>query len=281
MNTRILIFGINGLLGRYLNEYLKIKYDIIGLTRKDIDIYSDYIKNFLSDRLIGLLTHKPAYIINCIGITNKRPNISIEEMYIVNSYFPMILSKLCNKHNIKLIHPSTDCIYNGKRKNGYPTWHNPNCCDHYGISKALAEEIHACIIRVSIIGEDPNKKRSLIEWVKSNKNGIVDGYIDHHWNGITCLEYAKFIEQIIEEKIEFWIGVKNVQSFYKGEFSISKYQLVKDISDLFNLNIDVKKHHTTMCDRTLIGDIVAYNSLEDQLTQLKDFDLSHFGSSND
>ena len=42
--------------------------------------------------------------------------------------------------------------------------------NEYGISKSLGELCNGTIIRTSIIGEEMRNKRSLLEWVKSNKN---------------------------------------------------------------------------------------------------------------
>jgi hypothetical protein len=47
------------------------------------------------------------------------------------------------------------------------------------------------IIITSIIGEENFNKLSLIEFIKSRKNNTINGYINHHWNGVTCLQLAK------------------------------------------------------------------------------------------
>ena len=263
----ILIFGSNGMLGRYLSSYLSTIYSITQVNRKELDIYKSFNeKQLLTDIQTLLKKHKPVYIINCAGVINKRPDLSVSEMYIVNSYFPNILSKICIEMDIKLIHPSTDCVFSGK--NGpYKENAIPDAYDDYGVSKAIAENITAFVIRVSIIGEEINN-RSLVEWAKSNKNNTIDGYTNHYWNGITCLEYAKIIEEIINKK-SYYVGVKNFSSTYKNENYISKYDLVKEISDVYNLNITVKSYATdNKCDRRLVSDYTR-KDIKEQIAEMK------------
>ena len=88
----------------------------------------------------------------------------------------------------------------------------------------------------------------MIEWVKSNRDKEILGYTNHFWNGITCLQFAKVCEYMIDNNI-FWSGVKHVIS----PNSISKYNLVRLLSEIYNLNIKVKPFAPlTPCNRILI-----------------------------
>lgn len=266
----ILIFGVNGMLGNYMYTYLKMFYDTVGLSRKDFDVYNSFNETSMYNDINDIIKlYKPIYIINCIAdilktVSSKNPN----EKYVINSYFPIILSTICKENNIILIHSSTDGIYSG---NG--SFYNedtfPDCIDNYGLSKFLGENIHACVIRVSIIGEEKVNMKSLVSWVKLNKNKTVNGYTNHLWNGITCLEYTKFIHTIIKDR-SHWIGIKNIVSKYKGNNFITKYELVRTISEIYDLNVDVLKHETEYkCDRTLEGDIIIEKDLYDQIVEMK------------
>jgi dTDP-4-dehydrorhamnose reductase len=267
---KIFIFGENGMLGRYVSSYLHDFYEVIKVSREQIDIFECFKENNLNETITELLKiHRPNYVINCSGVTNKRI-LSVSEMYIVNSYFPYILSRICLLLHIKLIHPSTDCIFSGK-----DGWYNtdilPDTCDDYGASKALAETIKACIIRGSIIGEDSNS-RSLMEWVRENSNKTVNGFINHYWNGVTCLEYAKFIRRMIDGDL-YWIGVKNIASGYKDNAYITKYDLVKEISKVYDLNVIVQPYKTRLCDRTLKPDFIMPLGIEDQIVEMKNYEF--------
>jgi dTDP-4-dehydrorhamnose reductase len=272
---KILIFGSNGLLGSYISGYLSLFHSIIKINRNIFDIYNLY-KNgsLISELKILIELHQPDYIVNCAGIINKRDDISIQEMYIVNSYFPIILSKISNNMSdkIKIIHPSTDCVFSGKEGN-YTKTDITDAYDNYGISKILAEEglikfKNTCIIRCSIIGEEKNGGSSLIKWINNNNNKTINGYTNHIWNGITTLEYAKVIKEIINNKIVWWNGVKHIGC----KEPITKCNLVKEIIKTYNLNIEVREIETEKnCYRNLNldeNDDIIRSDIKKQLTEL-------------
>src|SRR3989344_1658518 len=158
--TRIIVFGSNGMLGRYVCSYLKKKGlnirermtegNILEFSRKNFDI----VKLFQEGKLFPFLQrivneNKGCTIINCAGVTNKRADIGVEEMYIVNSLFPMFIDCL---ENCKKIHISTDCVFDGKRDGIYVTDDVPSSRDNYGLSKQFGERLsNTCVIRTSII----------------------------------------------------------------------------------------------------------------------------------
>ena len=87
---KIIIFGSNGMLGTYLNKFLQKKYEVIPITRKDIDLSKsteNEILNFLSNRV-----SEKDLIINSSGVIKQR-EYDINDMINVNSIFPNILSK--------------------------------------------------------------------------------------------------------------------------------------------------------------------------------------------
>ena len=237
---KIFIFGSNGMLGNYVKSYLSKNYNIISLTRKDYDL-----NNLSIDTLDSLLKNKNIsendIIINCAGIipqSSKQRNIDTRLYFKINSLFPIILSQICNKYKSKMIHITTDCVFSGKDGNYNETSIHDEIND-YGMSKSLGELCDATIIRTSIIGEEINNKRSLLEWVKSNKNGEINGFDNHFWNGVTCLELSKIIKKIISDNT-FWKGVRHVYS----PTSVTKFELVSLINEIYNLNIKINKMNT-------------------------------------
>ena len=105
---KIFIFGSNGMLGFYVNNYLKLFYKIISFTRNNYDIFNN---NF--DQLLLLFKkfnlQKNDIIINCAGLIPQRIN-SIENNYIIkrkyiiiNSLFPNKLNEVLKISNIFLI----------------------------------------------------------------------------------------------------------------------------------------------------------------------------------
>jgi len=135
----------------------------------------------------------------------------------------------------------------------------------------LGEPEESTIIRTSIIGEELRNFSSLLEWVKLNKGKEVNGYTNHIWNGITCLQFAKVCKDVIDSG-KFWRGVRHITS----PEAISKFDLVRLISDVYDLNIKVIPHETeTKCDRSLISvrDEIVFEvpELKKQLLEMKYF----------
>ena len=137
------------------------------------------------------------------------------------------------------------------------------------MSKAIGEPSNCTVIRTSIIGEEVSNGRSLVEWVKSEKNNSIFGFTNHFWNGVTCLQFAKICEKIIVDNL-FWKGTKH---FYSN--TLNKLELVELINKYYELNILVKPKKTEfMCDRSMSSKyqlICSIPSLEKQIKEMKDF----------
>jgi dTDP-4-dehydrorhamnose reductase len=237
---KIFLFGSNGMLGNYVKSYLSNNKNVIALTRKDYDL-----SNLSIDSLTNCLKEKNLesgdIIINCAGVipqASKQRSLDTKLYFTINSLFPVILSQICDKFNSKMIHITTDCVFNGKDGN-YNEKSIHDETNDYGMSKSLGELCKATIIRTSIIGEELNNKRSLLEWVRSNKDKEINGFTNHIWNGVTCLQLAKIIDTIINENL-FWDGVKHIFS----PRSVNKYELVSMINEVYELNIKINKHKT-------------------------------------
>lgn len=228
------------MLGNYCVQYLKIYFEVISLTRNDYDII-DLNNDTLKELFLKLNLNKDDIILNCAGIipqSNNRRILSNEIYYKINSIFPILLSQKASEFECKMIHITTDCIFDGKEGNYNEKTKNSEVND-YGVSKYLGEFAECCIIRTSIIGEEKNNKTSLLEWVKSNKNKEVVGFINHIWNGVTCLQLAKIIKEIIDKNI-FWKGIRHIFS----PNTVTKYDLVFFINQIYNLNIKIHKSDT-------------------------------------
>ena len=140
----------------------------------------------------------------------------------------------------------------------------------YGITKSLGEPENATIIRTSIIGEELYHKKSLLEWVKSNKDKSIDCYTNNLWNGVTCLTLSKIIYKMINENI-FWKGVKHIFS----PDIVSKYELCCYINKIYDLNINIIPiEYNCNKNMTLCGDkLFEINNIESQIIELSKFNL--------
>jgi dTDP-4-dehydrorhamnose reductase len=258
---KIILLGSNGMLGTYLRSYFTDKYELLSLTRKDIDL-STCESDIIS--YLDKITNAGDIIINSAGVIKQR-DYNIKDMIMVNGVLPHILNKLKVLKKCEVIHITTDCVFSGKEESGYTENSLHDCLDDYGKSKSIGENENNTNIRTSIIGEERYNKKSLIEWIKSNKNKTINGYSNHLWNGVTCLELSKLIHKIISENL-FWTGTKHIHS----PNTVSKYELTSMINEIYELNIHIDKIETKdNCFRNL-SSLYDFPIIKDLYTQIKE-----------
>ena len=272
----IFILGNTGMLGNYVTTYFNLKQ--INHLCIDKTILDANNLNNLQEFFDLIQKYQPSYIINCIGLIRQRKNVSSKDMIQVNSIFPNVIFYLIKEkfQSIKFIHLSTDCVFNSNMneqnendKHQYIEDGN----DIYGTSKSAGENQDMMIIRTSIIGEEKYNKLSLIEYVKSRSHSEINGYVDHFWNGVTCLELSQFLEYIIQNTID-WKGVRHIFS----PDIISKYQLIEYINSTWNLNLkinQVQNGYKKLCLSTIYQNEFQYQfkSIIEQLQELKTFSI--------
>jgi dTDP-4-dehydrorhamnose reductase len=276
---KIIILGSNGMLGNYVKKILEKDYEILEITRDKFDIINEWNKNknykLYKIKLEEILKlNKEDYIINCIGkIPQKSFDIGrdINEYILINTLFPIILNEISMKNENKMIHITTDCVFSGE-KGLYDEDDNSDTTKLYGITKSISDNINCCIIRTSIIGEELHYKKSLLEWIKKNKNGEINGYTNHLWNGITCLTLAKIIKIMIDKNI-YWNGIRHIYSNI-----VSKYEICNYINEIYKLNIKIKeKEDIEKKDMTLKSkyknEIMEIKSIKEQIIELEKFNI--------
>ena len=268
---KIIVFGSTGMLGNYVSRYLKSKdFNVVDINRRDLDASNlENIYVYLENQMIIKQVKEGDVFINCIGVIKQRSNDKYKSLA-VNSLFPYTLLDFAERRKTHYIHVTTDCAYNGI-KGDYDENDIVCPCDYYGITKSQGEPSQATVIRTSIIGEELLNKKSLIEWVKSQKDQEVKGYTNHIWNGITCLQFAKICEEMINKNF-FWKNIKHIHSPDK----VNKFELVKLISDIYDLNLNIVPFETPeKCDRSLRSIRTDINfdipSLKDQIIEQKIF----------
>ena len=254
---KVLILGIDGMIGHKIAHSLNQDYDLYGSSRKDIDIKDLKISNgkivyhdFLFHNLEKLLKNiYPDVIINCIGITTRRGVLdSISNTQFLNSKLPHILDNWSKKNNSKLIHLSTDCVFSGITGN-YNDDSIPDASDIYGLSKAKGEvkNSSSLTLRCSMIGREVYNFTELFEWLFSMKGKSLEGYNKVLYSGITTVRMGKIIKSIIKNHISM-SGIYNISSV-----PISKFDLLKKLSKAFELNIDIKENPNIVSNKILIS----------------------------
>ena len=224
----ILITGANGQLGSEIktiaknfadNNYFFTDIPELDITNKTTVF--DFCKN-----------NKITHIINCAAYTAvDLAETEIELSNLINSTAPKILAEISKQLNIKIIHISTDYVFDGTNHRPYTEIDNPNPTSQYGKSKLEGEKNiltnpDTIIIRTSWLYSSfgNNFVKTIINLTKQrDKLTIIS---DQVGTPTYALDLANVILEIITNK-KFISGIYNfsnhgVASWYDFAFEIIK-----------------------------------------------------------
>ena len=134
----ILVTGANGQLGSELKSiaYDYPGYQFIFTTKENLPIENfTAVTNFFN-------LNEIAICINCAAFTAvDKAETETDKAFSVNADAVGHLSKTCKEHNIKLIHISTDYVFDGKASEPYTETADTCPINVYGASKLKGEEL--------------------------------------------------------------------------------------------------------------------------------------------
>ena len=258
----ILVIGASGMLGHMLVRVLSSHHRVIGTTSSKYDCESPLSRILTENNWIDQIDVRnlsiveeviykitPDVVINCVGLIKQKMKAENSvEVIQLNSLFPHQLAAICHKSNIRLIHFSTDCVFQGTPGIKYLS-DTPNATDLYGLSKLLGEiNTWPCItLRTSIVGRQLLGSESLFEWAISQRDRSVNGFKNVIYTGLTTNRLSQIIKILIEDFPEL-SGIHQVASS-----PISKFELISKLNDHLKLNLCIEPETEFHCDRTLDG----------------------------
>ena len=129
---KILLTGGSGQLSTYICHANENKYNLISLNKSEFDITNiEEIESILKKYSPKIIINTAAYTDVCEDNKKKAENI--------NSYGPKNLAIISNKLKIKLIHISTDYVYDGMSKVPYKETDTTSPLSVYGKTKLRGE----------------------------------------------------------------------------------------------------------------------------------------------
>lgn len=147
---RVLLIGANSQLGRCILDRVPAEWSVISTTSKELDITDSIQISHMIER------HKPETIINTAAYTAVDNAESDEaQAFLVNAKGVKNIALACEAAHIRLVHISTDYVFDGTAYKPYQTTDIPNPLSVYGRSKlagellALAHSSQSQIIRTS------------------------------------------------------------------------------------------------------------------------------------
>jgi len=250
---KVVIVGASGMLGSMVTDLLSrdpglqlaatVRTEALaergrarfpGITWKILDVEKD------DPSTLERTVEDTEWVINCIGKT--KPYIhddnpeEIRRAIRVNSLFPYDLAAACEKVGAKVLSIATDCVFSGERGD-YVESDKHEALDVYGKSKSLGECYlrNAHNLRCSIIGPEPRSYIFLLEWFRRQaRDAQVNGFINHQWNGVTTLQFARICGGIIKNSIP----LPHIQHVVPGG-TISKADMLRCFAREYNRD-DVK-----------------------------------------
>ena len=251
MKDKVLVLGSAGLIGHQVYNLLEDcgDYEMINFSHKN-QIQRDTILLNARDEQVFLnkiITSKPKYIINCIGILINGSNTNPEESIFLNAYLPHSLAGLADKINAKLIHISTDCVFSGDKKKPYIETDEKDGRGIYAKTKGLGEIVNEkhLTLRTSVVGPElKNDGEELFNWFMSQTNEIL-GFTEAIWSGVTTIELAKAVKWAIDNNISGLYHITN-------NSTISKFDLLKLFKKYTKKEIDIKPSNIRCTDKSFI-----------------------------
>ncbi len=136
---KILITGVQGLLGHEVASVCEEQGDTV--IRTDINLPGMPLDiTDLSAVKSVLAVTKPDWLINCAAYTNVDGCETHQDTaFELNARAPGYLARACEEHKTKLLHVSTDYVFDGKKDSPYTEEDQPDPLSVYGKSKRAGE----------------------------------------------------------------------------------------------------------------------------------------------
>lgn len=268
MSDRVLVLGATGMLGHKMIQVLDQRgFEVIGTVRGSMsDEWLINNSKWLAYDDIGMIggvsardmntvynaveQTNPDFVVNCIGIVKQlKESNDLELSYKVNTILPRKLAVFCRSIDTKLIHISTDCVFDGKVGN-YTEDSPITAEDIYGLTKFSGEvdDDWNLTLRTSIIGRELNSSNGLLEWLLSNKGTQISGYTRAIFTGLTTMELSEQVADIIKYSDDL-TGLYHISSD-----PIDKYTLVSKLNEAYCNGAIITPDDAVAIDRSLSYD---------------------------
>ena len=255
MRQKLFIFGIGSLTGYKIATKIKNHYELYGsynLRNPNLDFVTSFKLDVTNQKKIRqtITDCKPDYIINTCALNNVDYCESHQdEAKKINSDFVANLSKISEQINCKLIHLSTDSVFDGNKKKPYIETDIPNPKNVYGNTKLSGEKFtlnnsNNLVVRASVLyGRLPE---NLLNINSSSMKPINFGL----WliNKLNSNEEVQIIQDEFSSPIIVEDFANSIIHLLKGNYSgifhsapnicVNRYEFSKRIAE--ELDFDVK-----------------------------------------
>src|SRR6266508_5916637 len=200
---KIVIIGAGGRLGAALMREYRDKYNVAGFNHAQLELSK------LNDVREKLRPTNFDVLINAAAFTNvDLCETERDRAYLINAEAPALLANICRDKAAKLIHFSTDYVFDGKKRTPYTEEDEANPISVYGASKlageknVLAAENRNFVVRVSwVFGPDrPSFVDAMIKQAQESER--VDAITDKFSAPTYTHDIARMLPQFFDRDVE-------------------------------------------------------------------------------
>jgi dTDP-4-dehydrorhamnose reductase len=196
---KLLVIGSAGRLGAALMREYQGKFDVNGFNRAQLDLSNfDKIREKLGETDFDVLISAAAF--TNVDLCETQP----DQAFRINAGTPRVLAEICSEKNAKLIHFSTDYVFDGEKRAPYTEEDEANPISVYGESKlageknVLAAQDRHLVARVSwVFGPDrPSFIDGMIK--RAQENEKVDAIADKFSTPTYTHDIAQMLPQFFD-----------------------------------------------------------------------------------
>ena len=215
-----------------IEHHTTVCFDFMGL-------YHDYLNGF-SKETLGPNAHRffeqvgaVDGFVNCAGVTKAYSGRDPHATFFLNGVLPHFLSQWYGE---RLIHITTDCVYNGIEGSPYHERSLKNPSDLYGLAKSIGEPSErSLVLRTSTIGDELAEFVGLLAWFKTQTGKKISGFTNHYWNGITSREYGRICDTILSKRSAY----PSAGLFHIFSNDISKYEMLCKFREKYKIDVEI------------------------------------------
>ena len=218
---KILLLGHKGMLGSDLLTQMSLHHDVVGMDQEEIDITS------AADCAKAIEDTAPQIVINAAAYTNVDGcETAKDDCFAVNAEAVKNIAEACRSKNIRIIHFSTDYVFDGTAKQPYKEDDDCDPINTYGASKLAGEHYlqtlaqNYIIIRTAWLygANGKNFVRTILEKAKTTpKLKVVD---DQLGSPTHTKDLAVAVDHLIEKNSQGIFHVTNRGSCSWYEFAV-------------------------------------------------------------
>ncbi len=162
---KLVIIGAGGRLGGALMREYRDKFEILGFDHEQLDLAdTKEIDDWLTPLEFDVLINTAA--LTNVDLCEKER----EQAFRINAEAPGLLAQICRDKNAKLIHFSTDYVFDGEKREPYAEDDSPNPISVYAESKREGEKL--------VLQTDERHLVVRVSWVFGpHRPSFVDGII--------------------------------------------------------------------------------------------------------